>query len=778
MGIEDQESTTNSIEESDLTQEALAEQSGKLEKFPEQAENIISELSKVKDIEGSDEYEKGIKEGLGLENNLVVQKREKEIKRIEEGERPLDSGEYTSDFESMEVCKNTYKRELRHFDTGFLVKRLERIKKLIDLDKMDDSAEKEKAIAVFEAEHGDVSLMGNSQELINDWVESIKTNEKQFGTVKSFLVSREMASLFNNLKEGDTMFSSLVPSNDDFSIKNMNDKFFGQQQTDEIIAYRKKIIKETFKDSLDVLNQDFKQDIFVLKPELNAGADDVNQKFSDGMKQMELEMNKHIQGEINSKLNTLEPEKDASQIKFLTELHQRIENGESSYALTYGMAEVGKVEGGDQSAKVVALSESLQMAQISRSDSESVGGSFSFEKQMQQVEKIKKIGDDLFQENIFVDADGLSYEMFEGEGAERSAINPDLLRAIRKNKLKVKKGDTENALIVEKLKAYKEAINFFDYMKPQVAEEISDGSLNEDLVFRKGIERKLNSGEEISSEEFERIYELMSKELKDPNCSSKAVFHEKAVQIDNCSYISLDVLDVGVDILLSYEELANKMSFGEMDEDEIKKEMLAIGDETTIKMRDFRHIVLEVLKKNGIDAPISLVGGDEFTIALDTSLVSKNLLLAIKEATNTRVIHTAVASAERSVDSQEEKKDFNSIDDEGFEKRFTEHLLALNRAEEGASKVKEIEAGFRNLKLRMKANPNQSVVFGENGFNPLQELYDNPLGFETAVSDAKYVVIDSAEGEFKIIWENAAGEKHTFLANNIIEDIGEVINQF
>ena len=766
MGNKDQEPIT------DPTQEALAEQSGKLL----ETKDLISKIIEVK---GSEGYESSVKEvlGIGEDEENYLNERSEEVKGIVDNRFHTGKDVYNN-YESMNIPTNIYKRELRHFKAGFLVKKMESTQKMIEINKIDDSVEKEKAMAVFENDGEDVSLIENPQEAINDWVEFIKNDKEKFGMVKSFLLSREMASLFNNLKEGDTMFSSLVPSNDDFSIKNMNDKFFGQQQTDEIIDHRKKIIREEFEKSLDTLSQDFKQDVFVLKPDLKLDNDELNENFSDGMKNIELEMNVHIKKEIKKKLGVLNPTKDASQIKSLTALNERIENGDSSYALTYGMAEVGKVEGGDQSAKVVALSESLQMAQISRSDSESAGGSFSFEKQMQQVEKIKKIGDDLFQKNIFVDADGLSYKIFEEEGNERSAINPDLLRAIRKNKLKVKEGDTENALVVEKLKDYKEAINFFDYVKPQIAEEISGGAVSEDLNERKEIARKLESGEELDLDDFERIYQLMGKELKDPNCSSKAVFHEKAVQIDNCSYISLDVLDVGVDILLSYEKLANKMSAGDMDEESIKKEMLAIGDDTTIKMREFRDTVLEVLKKNGVDNPISLVGGDEFTIALDTSLVSKDLLLAIKEATNTRVIHTAVASVKRTVELQEKREDFKSVEDDGFEERFTEHLKALERAEMGASKVKEIEAGFRDLKMRMKANPNQNVVFGKNGFNPLQELYDNPLGFEAAVSSAKYVVIDSAEGEFKIVWESAAGEKHTFSANNMIGSIGDVVGQF
>jgi len=688
----------------------------------------------------------------------------------------------------------TYERGVRHLKPGLIVRDLRNLIQIIEINKIQDPVKRELAQKTLVSTEFPENLqkINDIQKAKDHFFSFLKLEgqteeEKQASLIKlktidSFLVSREMAALFNNLKTGDILFASLVPSDDDFSIKNMNDLYFGQQETDTIIDYRKKLIADSFQEYLNVVAQDFKQDIFIVKDSCKIENEKTKKLFVLKMKDLEIKMNEFILERIKK---NLENPVSAITKKELEALQERMQSGVSSYRMTYGLSQLGEVKENDESEKIIALAEALQMAQISRENPSLPGGFFSYKDQMEQIEKINVLRKKLLETNLIVDENGIAYQIFkkDTEGSDFS-MNRDLLRAMRKKKLKVKDWDAKNQEILDNLKRYKSAINFMDYLKPYIADEISGGKLSMNLKERKKLSQKLHRGTDFIDDDIYKLYEIMSKSLKDPACTSSSVFHERAIQLRKCSYISLDVLDVGVDLWLSYEKLSQK--FASLTEEEIKKEILAIGDETTIAMRNFRHTVLEVLEEHGIKNPLSLVGGDEFIIALDTKFVNNDLLIDIKKATNTRLIHTVLAKVSREDEKILRQSVVSPELKEVFERRFRNHLLALKKSEIGIQEAKTIERKLKDLDLRMKSNKNLNVVLGEVDFrqktthNPFQELLKNSLSFSEAIKSSAYFISENKKelGEFFVVWEDDKGKIYNLEINQIIDSIEDLINKF
>jgi len=298
-----------------------------------------------------------------------------------------------------------------------------------------------------------------------------------------------------------------------------------------------------------------------------------------------------------------------------------------------------------------------------------------------------------------VGADNLVYEIFE-EDDGRKRIGRDLLRAVRKNKLSVAPERQDD---LDKIKAYVSRLNLPDIYKPFTADEFSGEkevaggkfTLDERAAEIDFLRTKAERGD-LTDKETRRASEILSSDQKDWRRTSAEVFHQRALRINDCAYVSVDILDVGVDLLREYEELIEKAAAAK-DPQEV---FLRAGDETTERLRQARAAVGEVYGKiygkKAAGEMLMLVGGDEMTLALEAGDEKKldQLLIELRRRVDGRVVKTAVGASERSSSS-----DWSEDDPKETDRRVREHLAALKRAERGAELCKIIEEQKRNLEM-------------------------------------------------------------------------------
>ena len=216
--------------------------------------------------------------------------------------------------------------------------------------------------------------------------------------------------------------------------------------------------------------------------------------------------------------------------------------------------------------------------------------------------------------------------------------------------------------------------------------------------------------------------------------------------MDSAAYISLDVLDLGVDLLLEYESLLQDEELDKAKNNQEKiqifnKLSLEAGDQTTKKLRDFRDNVAEVCDKFGLkkDLIVAEVGGDELTLVVNSKDISEEklqeLLFALKQKTNTRVIKTVVGETDKNVSPGSSEED-----------KVKEHLKAIKRAETGAGIAKDIEEAVRKLNLILQTHGEEAVA---KKIGSLSKLFVIET-WEKKPEVKSSVIVSEKEGEFKI----------------------------
>lgn len=377
---------------------------------------------------------------------------------------------------------------------------------------------------------------------------------------------------------------------------------------------------------------------------------------------------------------------------------------ERGYRMTFGMGEVGESSNGSVEHIDRAVSDSLKGAMLARKTVE-IGSGFSETLAKEAVEEVMKIRDSIGLQDL-TDAEGNVYPVFDfrpdGKGNTVSVINIDLIREIRKGAFKPI-SDSRQAVLYRSVKRYLEAINILDMTKPYTNDEMTGGTIyGTDQTIEasvQDVDRLIHSLKDgsISPEDRKRLASLLRKEGKDRTCTSAMEFHRKALEISDCSYISLDVLDVGPELLQEYEQLIQGVANGTMSFDRARA---IAGDETTRKMREFRHQVSEICREYCTDCdPIMSVGGDEIVLAMDTARVTDEFILKLRHIRlgdqregSVRVVQTAVGGGRRTSESEGES-------------RKREHLEAMKRAEQGTSIAKEIEKTIRRIRVAINDLP-------------------------------------------------------------------------
>lgn len=368
------------------------------------------------------------------------------------------------------------------------------------------------------------------------------------------------------------------------------------------------------------------------------------------------------------------------------------------YRMTFGIEEVGEAESESSMVHIErAVSQSTKAAMMARQNAEG-GLHFSKEAMDGEIARALALRDRIGIQEIS-DAGGRVYPIFEirpdGKGAMIHVMNLDLIREIRKGSFRVA-DDARQRELYGLVSEYIGAINVLDVTKPYLHEELEGGVLygtdqtvQGTIEKTGGLTRRLREGG-LSESERAEIVAILRSDAKDRACTSVAEFHQKALEFSNCSYLSLDVLDVGPELLQEYELLIQRVANGRMTFDEAQ---LIAGDATTRRMRDFRARVSEAYRElcHG-EEPLMSVGGDEIVLAMDTARVTDEFMLKLRdiklnerEGASVRVVRTVVGSGERrsGADGEARKKD---------------HLEAIKRAEAGTAAAKRIETIVRSIR--------------------------------------------------------------------------------
>ncbi len=558
------------------------------------------------------------------------------------------------------------------------------------------------------------------------------------------LERQNWGKIFNNLKKGDRVLSFLVPGADFLSIKYLNDVVVGPQITNKIIEEKRKVVEREIKKldtTASLLQSDYKTEVVRIPKE--------SQIDAGKLEEMSAAVDASMTGFISEIIDgLLAEEKDKDRIKILEKFKNDLQGlsektkGKGGFRMNYGLSEV---EGDRIEDKLVGLDHSLQTSRMARESNDGYGAEYSEEQTLSELEKIKDLRETIItvHKNKITDEEGNEFEIFS-EQAGKQALNRDVLRDIRKGKFK-----TQDKKVLEDLSLYIKKLNILDAVKPFTYDEVS--RVNKKIRATHDVAKKISDGEELTAEEKKLAVGALRSEEKDPAYTSKTEFHKRAVAITKGVYVSLDVLDLGVDLLLEYESILQDIDkkTGQKKIDEFNKRSLSAGDKTTDKLMDFRKKVADVYKKFGFkdDLVTAEVGGDELTLAIDTGGLSEEkldeFLFELKRETNTRVIKTVVAQAEKNV--------LPGSDERG---RVEAHLKAIKRGEDGVKIAKDIEDAERKLNRLLQKQGKEAV---EEKISNLHGLFSIEKGRVKAS-----VIVVEKDGEFKIANEQKGEEYETF----------------
>ena len=558
------------------------------------------------------------------------------------------------------------------------------------------------------------------------------------------LERQNWGKIVTGLKKGDKVLSFLVPGADFLSIKNLNDVILGPQITNRVIAQKRIVVQEQMQ-KIDaeaaILQSDYKIEIVKVSKD-----SEINKNKLEAMsKAVDETMTAFVLKEVD---DLLAIEKDEKKIDILNNFKKNLEpeSGKSGFRMNYGLAEVKGSRMGD---KLISLNHSLETSRMARQNPEGYGAEYTKESIESELGSIKDLREQIISEgNKITDNEGNEFEIFKKEG-EKLVFNTDVLRDVRKGKF-----ETQDQKVLGDIAFYVKKLNILDVVKPFTMAEISE--VDKKIKTAHDLSDKMKKGESLSEKEVKIVAEMLRSEEKDRAYTSKSEFNKRATAMTECAYVSLDVLDLGVDQLLEYESTLQQIDkySGQEKMDKFNKLALSAGDKTTEKLRDFRKKVAEVYKEFGFDSDLITgeVGGDELTLAIDISKIKEEkleeFLFALKEKTNTRVIKTVVAESEKNISPDSDQK-----------KLVESHLQALKRAEVGATIAKDIEGAVRKLNLLLKRKGEEAV---KEKIGDLRGLFV----LENGQVKSNVVVVEK-DGVFKIGKFKVANESESESYNNL-----------
>lgn len=581
----------------------------------------------------------------------------------------------------------------------------------------------------------------------------------------SYLHERGWHAVFSELKTNDKLVYFSSPGGE-FSVKSFN-TVFGEQSTDSFIAKRGQVLFDAMdKRGLNVLNQDYRSGMFKLDSKIEV--DNFEKMMNDVGSEINNEMSSFVKAMIEDMVEEGNPKEKYVNLEKLLDN----ENGGSGFRMNFGSSTVGEQKNeNDLSHIISSLTECAQVSQISRRiDGDSYGSEFSKDLIFSEVYEINELGQDLMDTSV-KDEKGIDYKVFSSI-SNRRVMNRDLLRLIRKGEFQSTK---ESEDISKKVDQYIRRINLLDLVKPMTAKEAQDGTIKNKIDKVENFLEKDSEGQDVlkkdmSQEEKKNLAHELRNDQKDNRYDSSEFFHSEAMKLDNCVYINVDVLDLGVDLLLEYEHLLQDI---QENPDELDETAIQAGDRITESMRIIRGHALNVFSEHFPDLKhIGKPGGDEISFAMENEVDSKKMeefLLDLQKTTGTRVIKTSVGTSERHSSKIGDVKN-----DDEHKDRLVEHLAAVKRAERGSDLCKKIEKNIRNLELLLE---NKIEFFDSENNDEYKKIIDKKIE-DFGISKFKNIAVkENYNGDFLVICrEEISGDIEEISFDKVIDLINKKIN--
>ncbi|MBD3244721.1 MAG: hypothetical protein GF335_01880 [Candidatus Moranbacteria bacterium] len=632
-------------------------------------------------------------------------------------------------------------------------------------------------------------------------------NETERTILANALEGRGWQRMLDRLKPGDYVVCFSSPGNGPHSIKKLNDVFLGPMDTDKVIY---DIVQESIKEAvrevatqkgfnaeqIEILDFPFKNKFFKIPKELKGYAGEINNIASEKIGAQEIKL---IEEKIK-KLTILKdkPGADTADLNEKIQAYEKIKKIFKSqpYQLSFGLAMVKPnqtLSEGDYTEIERAVSKSVH---ASKFENKGHDGEFDYETAKERIKEAKEILNKYVsngKNNILIDKDGNRITIFEEKGSLYE-INPNILQKIRKDNLEVNR-DYED--VKRDLQRLKELVNSLDVIKPYVHEEykgdkeIPGGGHLRDKVERiqkavKAIRGYREDGQKMNETEIskeigknkEAIMELRNNP-KDPDKTSDSEFHYRALEIDQCRYVSLDVLNVGVDLVNGFLRYFQEVDLNGDDEtikEKIDEIIIKDGDDTTKRMRGFRERLAQILEKAGIskEDQIMKIGGDEVILAVDVSKIEADVLLQICEELNTRVTDATVSEKKEEVVVGQADRFNGTHKDKHTKENVKEHLIAMKKAEKGSEVSKEIEALIRDEENNlMQGWFSHQYLTAETGYEKAKKLEEKIKN-----SKLKIFFVREVEGKFKIFSKNEGEEVKEYEVKDYKEYIREKFQEF
>lgn len=585
-----------------------------------------------------------------------------------------------------------------------------------------------------------------------------KLSEKQIQTAEAIVGREYWGKMIRSLKKGDKLVAVLVPGADFLKIKHLNDEVFTPTITNGILEKKQKLVKDKMKG--EVLLHDYKSD-FIKVPENTS-----SEQIDSIMQEIDNEMTVFITGIVDNLLNN--ESTDEKKKVVLKKFKNKLTGNKGGYKLNFGTT---TVDGDTMDDKLWAIAKASQTCLTGREKGR-YGTEADEMETLGEVGAIKELrGKIMDSGNVVFDEDGNAFEIFTKKDDGKWMMNRDVLRDVRKGKFKPGKGNED---IAAEINTYVKKINVIDSVKPFVHEEIQDA---EEKIQKNGEIAKDVEGH--SSEAAEKL----DTDEKDPNFTSRDRFNKMVAEMPNCQYVSIDVLDLGVDQLLEYESLLQEVEESpEADKIKKLKEIsLKSGDETTKRLKTFREITAQVIREKlhleKDEKILGSVGGDELMLAFDGQKMKQEEIEEIvfeakkrlKEHESKVEIRVVVAEAQKNI-----KADISR------QEKVAAHVDAVGRTEAATIVAKEIEDEARKLNFKkIKAKGNKDIL------KKLGEL----RGLMTMSADdgrahfAPNCMVVEKDGEFIITYraEKDGGEETVSLQYGVIKerlkDLSETVSQ-
>jgi hypothetical protein len=425
---------------------------------------------------------------------------------------------------------------------------------------------------------------------------------------------------------------TLVAPGGPISMKKLNDDLIGPDMTDKhIMPARNAIIKAAFaRQKLTVVEQTFKETTIVSPHD--ASSPETEKAIKQALDEIDREMQNVLRLAMKEGIEYWQARADngdqdaAKRVKNIQQLMIWLSKGNWRFEARVGVAEM---KGGADTSYDQVLAAKMNAVRAARMGVDAEGGArarvYSEEDFLKTVKTAAQLREKLSKATLTID--GARVPVFDGDRIQR-----DILRDLRKGKLKVIKGEEE---ILTDLKAYFDLVNTLDYIKHHQGADIQNTSQR--IRDAQDLASKLNADGAIEGADAEKISKILEGDRAQKDTASEAQFFHKSAQKGDRLILSADMKDLGLEVFDDYamamadihdkklrgdalSRRAGGADRGVLNRKRDALEVFKIGYERirqrAITVATFTHNEEALAALKAEDKPPILLGGDEITVSL------------------------------------------------------------------------------------------------------------------------------------------------------------------